>query len=139
MAAINAHGNLTKGLMSVSIDGAKIEYLAAVEVRMTGCQFKVGERTHRRIVEVTGHREISAKIWGDDFTVTPITSVDVDPAEWVEVTYNPIAGQGGFPERDYFYTRDGVRVDRASGVRFITHPAMTNVTKGRAYIPAEEV
>ena len=134
-AKIKAHGNLRKGLMSISVDGSPVQHVDSVEVRMTGCQFKVGERTHYRIVEVTGHREISAKIHADDFTMTPITSVDVDPAEWVEVTYNPIT----HPERDYFYTRDGVRVDRASVVRFITHPSMSNVTKCRAYIPAEEV
>tara|TARA_B100000902_G_scaffold309453_1_gene298855 strand:- start:491 stop:913 length:423 start_codon:yes stop_codon:yes gene_type:complete len=138
-ARIKAHGNLSKGLMSVSVDGAPIQHVESVEVRMIGCKFKVAPGAHRRIVDVTGHREISAKIWGDDFTMKPITSVDVDPAEWVEVTYNPIAGQGGFPERDYFYTRDGVRVDRASVVRFITHPSMSNVTKCRAYVPAEEV
>ena len=134
-AKIKAHGNLRKGLMSISVDGSPVQHVDSVEVRMTGCQFKVGERTHRRIVEVTGHREISAKIHADDFTMTPITSVDVDPAEWVEVAYNPI----NHPERAHFYTRDGVRVDRASVVRFITHPSMSNVTKCRAYIPAEEV
>lgn len=132
---IKAHGNLSKGLMSISVDGAPIQHIDSVELLMSDCQFKVGEKTHRRIVEVTGHREICARVWGNDFTVTPITSVEVDPTEWVEVTYNPKA----HPDRSYFYTRDGVRVDRASVVRFITHPSMSNVTKCRAYIPAGEV
>ena len=135
MSKIRAHGNLSKGLMSVSIDGAPIQHIDSVEVLMSDCQFKVGEKTHRRIVEVTGHREICARVWGNDFTITPITSVDVDPAKWVEVTYNPKV----HPERAHFYTREGVRVDRASTVRFITHPSMSNVTKCRAYIPAGEV
>ena len=135
MSKIKAHGNLSKGLMSVSVDGAPIQHIDSVEVLMSDCQFKVGEKTHRRIVEVTGHREICARVWGNDFTVTPITSVEVDPTEWVEVTYNPKT----HGERVHFYTRDGVRVDRASVVRFITHPSMSNVTKCRAYIPAAEV
>lgn len=132
---IKAHGNLSKGLMSISVDGAPIQHIDSVELLMSDCQFKVGEKTHRRIVEVTGHREICARVWGNDFTITPITSVEVDPTEWVEVTYNPKT----HPDRSYFYTRDGVRVDRASVVRFITHPSMSNVTKCRAYIPAGEV
>jgi hypothetical protein len=132
-ARIKAHGNLSKGLMSISVDGSPIRHIDSVEVRMTDCEFKVAPGAHRRCVE--SYREISAKIWGDDFTVTPITSVDVDPAQWVEVTYNPKT----HPERVHFYTRDGVRVDRASVVRFITHPSMSNVTKCRAYVPAEEV
>ena len=134
-AKVRAHGNLSKGLMSLSVDGAPVQHVASVEVEMRGCEFRVLPGTHRRIVEVTGHREISARIHAEAYTVTPITAVDVDPSAWVEVTYNPI----DHPERVHFYTRSGVRVDRADVVRFITHPSMSNVTKCRAYVRAEEV